>query len=84
MPTCERARHTAGDPPLPPRVPWKEARGKERPCCPPTPGERVCKGWSGVSRRTAWPGAFRMATHSPSTSARMPLLLNAFSGFTKT
>lgn len=38
MPTCERACHTAGDPPLP----WKEARGKERPCCPPHPcGEGV-------------------------------------------
>lgn len=84
MPTCERARHTAGDPPLPPVCPGRKHVAKRGLAVPPTPGERVCKGWSGVSRRTAWPGAFRMATHSPSTSACLPLLLNAFSGFTRT
>lgn len=84
MPACEGPPH-CGIPSSAPRVPWKEAHVAERGLAvPPAPGERVCKGWSGVSGVPLGLVLPALPCAAPSTSARLPLLLNAVSGSART
>lgn len=64
VPICEGPPH-CGRPSCALCVPWKEARGRERPCSPPRPQGEGVQGLVRCVRRTAWPGAACRAMRSP-------------------